>query len=32
MSDEADLKSKKNGANWIANQDENWYKMLKFVK
>ncbi len=29
MSGQKHLKSMKKGDNWIENQDENWYKMLK---
>ncbi len=29
MKGQKDLKSIKKGVNWIENQGENWYKMLK---
>ncbi len=29
MRGQNDVKSMKKGVNWIENQDENWYKMLK---
>ncbi len=29
MRGQKDLKSMKTGINWIENQEENWYKMLK---
>ncbi len=29
MKGQKDLKSKKKGINWIENQGETWYKMLK---
>ncbi len=32
MRGQKDLKSMKKGINWIENQDENLYKMLKISK